>query len=170
VDDDFHKLRPVETEFSAIVVDDIFTSQTALSYESKNSSCLGLRNTYRLRLKNDMPPRDKSVETKFSAIVVDDIFTSQTALSYESKSDKDNDNKEIDIIQSSRFRFGKAVLELDTGGALQFQLGGVRRRISSAWDFLGTSLSYTLIMDLMLRLCHRLIACSFAERSQAPEM
>nr|GFB51802.1 hypothetical protein [Tanacetum cinerariifolium] len=41
--------------------------------------------------------------------------------------------------------------------------------ISSAWDFLGTSPSYTLIMDLMLRLCHRLIACSIAERSQAPE-
>nr|GEW72606.1 hypothetical protein [Tanacetum cinerariifolium] len=37
VDDDFHKLRSVETEFSAIVVDDIFTSQTALSYESKTA-------------------------------------------------------------------------------------------------------------------------------------
>nr|GEX31011.1 hypothetical protein [Tanacetum cinerariifolium] len=82
-----------------------------LELEQGNSSYLGLRKTYRLSLKNDMPPRDKVdddfhnlgyVETEFLAIVVDDIFTSQTALSYESKSDKDNDNNEINIIQSSR--------------------------------------------------------------------
>ncbi|GKF41247.1 hypothetical protein Tco_0124589, partial [Tanacetum coccineum] len=86
-----------------------------------------------------------------------------------------------------------AMLNLDTARALQFQLGGVRRRmswrefildmglhtaeeiesvgfgISSAGDFLGTTPSYTSIRDPMLRLCHRLIACSIAGRSQAPE-
>ncbi|GJY84497.1 hypothetical protein Tco_0497873 [Tanacetum coccineum] len=41
--------------------------------------------------------------------------------------------------------------------------------ISSAKDFLGTAPSYTLIRDPILRLCHRLIACSIAGRSQAPE-
>ncbi|GJW90839.1 hypothetical protein Tco_0168392 [Tanacetum coccineum] len=41
--------------------------------------------------------------------------------------------------------------------------------ISSAGDFLGTSPSYTSIRDLILRLCHRLIACSIAGRNQAPE-
>ncbi|GJS94232.1 hypothetical protein Tco_0801200 [Tanacetum coccineum] len=41
--------------------------------------------------------------------------------------------------------------------------------ISSAGNFLGTTPSYTLIRDPMLRLCHRLIACSIAGRSQAPE-
>nr|GEZ97759.1 hypothetical protein [Tanacetum cinerariifolium] len=41
--------------------------------------------------------------------------------------------------------------------------------ILSARDFLGTSPSYTLIRDLMLRLCHRLITCSIVGRSQAPE-
>ncbi|GJR21178.1 hypothetical protein Tco_0969705, partial [Tanacetum coccineum] len=30
----------------------------------------------------------------------------------------------------STFRFGEAVLDLDTTGALQFQLGGARRHIS----------------------------------------
>ncbi|GJX22073.1 hypothetical protein Tco_0226518 [Tanacetum coccineum] len=40
---------------------------------------------------------------------------------------------------------------------------------SSARDFLGTAPSYTLIRDLILRLCHWLIACSIAGRSQAPE-
>ncbi|GKE88723.1 hypothetical protein Tco_1566198, partial [Tanacetum coccineum] len=42
-------------------------------------------------------------------------------------------------------------------------------RISSARDFLGTPPSYTLFKDPMLRLCHRLIACSITRRSQALE-
>ncbi|GKD33177.1 hypothetical protein Tco_1248686 [Tanacetum coccineum] len=87
----------------------------------------------------------------------------------------------------SKFRFGEAILDLDTLGALHFQLGGARRRMSwrefilalglytaeemqtVEFDFLGTALSYTTIRDLILRLCHRLIACSIVRRSQAPE-
>nr|GEY26662.1 hypothetical protein [Tanacetum cinerariifolium] len=80
--------------------------------------------------------------------------------------------------------FGEVVLDLDTPGALQYQLGRIesaRRipdkgdlrdywiRISYAGDFLGTAPSYTFIWDPMLRLCHRLIACSIARRSQAPK-
>ncbi|GJY18887.1 hypothetical protein Tco_0390378 [Tanacetum coccineum] len=60
----------------------------------------------------------------------------------------------------SRTEFGEVVLDLDTPGALQFQLGRVRRR---------TAPSYTFIKDPMLRLCHRLITCSIARRSQASE-
>ncbi|GKC22661.1 hypothetical protein Tco_1024811, partial [Tanacetum coccineum] len=41
--------------------------------------------------------------------------------------------------------------------------------ISSARDFLGTTPSYTAIIDHILRLSHRLILCSIAGRSQAPE-
>ncbi|GJW00101.1 hypothetical protein Tco_1555352 [Tanacetum coccineum] len=41
--------------------------------------------------------------------------------------------------------------------------------ISSVGDFLDTAPSYTMIRDPILRLCHRLIACSIAGRSQAPE-
>ncbi|GJU85842.1 hypothetical protein Tco_1293388 [Tanacetum coccineum] len=41
--------------------------------------------------------------------------------------------------------------------------------ISSMGDILGTPPSYTLIRDPMLGLLHRLIACSMAGRSQAPE-
>ncbi|GJR97675.1 hypothetical protein Tco_0269849 [Tanacetum coccineum] len=41
--------------------------------------------------------------------------------------------------------------------------------ISSAGDFLGTAPSYTWITDPMLRLCHMLIACNIAGRSQAPK-
>ncbi|GKE18830.1 hypothetical protein Tco_1426407 [Tanacetum coccineum] len=87
--------------------------------------------------------------------------------------------------------FGEAILDLDTPGALQFQLGRSRRRlswrqfiialglhtreemespgISSAGEFLGTTPSYTAIRDPILRFFHRLISCSIAGRSQAPE-
>ncbi|GJW88825.1 hypothetical protein Tco_0164165, partial [Tanacetum coccineum] len=41
--------------------------------------------------------------------------------------------------------------------------------ISSMGDFIGIIPSYTLIKDPILRLCHRLIACSIAGRSQPPE-
>ncbi|GJX37649.1 hypothetical protein Tco_0250952 [Tanacetum coccineum] len=41
--------------------------------------------------------------------------------------------------------------------------------ISFAEDFLGITPSYTSISDLILRLCHKLIACSITGRSQAPE-
>ncbi|GKF68654.1 hypothetical protein Tco_0198333, partial [Tanacetum coccineum] len=68
----------------------------------------------------------------------------------------------------STFRFEKAVLDLDTAGALQFLFGGARRRLS--WiDFLGIAMSYTSIRAPILRLCHRLIACNIAGMSQAPE-
>ncbi|GKB06447.1 hypothetical protein Tco_0834680 [Tanacetum coccineum] len=42
-------------------------------------------------------------------------------------------------------------------------------RISSARDFLSTAPSYTTVRDPILRLRHRLIACSIAGKSQAPE-
>ncbi|GJX62891.1 hypothetical protein Tco_0295791 [Tanacetum coccineum] len=42
-------------------------------------------------------------------------------------------------------------------------------RISYAGDFLSTTLSYYTIRDPILRLCHRLIACSIVGRSQAPK-
>ncbi|GKD27600.1 hypothetical protein Tco_1233814 [Tanacetum coccineum] len=41
--------------------------------------------------------------------------------------------------------------------------------ISYNGDFLGTTPFYTVIRDPILRLCHRLIACSIAGRSQAPD-
>ncbi|GKE98529.1 hypothetical protein Tco_0021880 [Tanacetum coccineum] len=78
----------------------------------------------------------------------------------------------------SMFRFGKAILDLDTPGTLQFYARQIPDKgdlmdywmwISYATNFLDTAPSYTLIRDLILRLYHRLIACSIARRSQAPE-
>ncbi|GKC15381.1 hypothetical protein Tco_1012163, partial [Tanacetum coccineum] len=44
------------------------------------------------------------------------------------------------------------------------------RENSSKGDFLGTPLSYTLIRDPMMRLCHMLIACSIDGRNQVLEV
>ncbi|GKE50374.1 hypothetical protein Tco_1481632 [Tanacetum coccineum] len=46
---------------------------------------------------------------------------------------------------------------LDKGDLRDYWIG-----ISSVRDFLGTAPSYTLIKDMILRLCHRLITCSIA--------
>ncbi|GJY24014.1 hypothetical protein Tco_0397672 [Tanacetum coccineum] len=75
----------------------------------------------------------------------------------------------------STIRFGQAILDLDTTGTLARQIpdkGDLRdywMGILSAADFLSTTPSYTAIRDLIPRLCHRLIACSIAGRSQAPK-
>ncbi|GKC60044.1 hypothetical protein Tco_1087642, partial [Tanacetum coccineum] len=60
----------------------------------------------------------------------------------------------------------------DFGGLPNLMAEGLSDRmlmVNINGDFLGTPPSYTLIRDPMLRLCHRLIACSIAGRSQAPE-
>ncbi|GKC10843.1 hypothetical protein Tco_1007625 [Tanacetum coccineum] len=69
----------------------------------------------------------------------------------------------------------------DFGGLPNLMAGGLSARmliehrdaqgigISSVGDFLSTTPSYTTIWDPILRLCHRLIACSIAGRSQTLE-
>ncbi|GJZ06362.1 hypothetical protein Tco_0540155 [Tanacetum coccineum] len=81
----------------------------------------------------------------------------------------------------STLRFGEVLLDLDTPNTIQFRLGGARRRmswrdfilalrdISTNGDFLGPPLSYTLIRDLVMRLCHRMMAQSISGISEAPE-
>ncbi|GJZ64893.1 hypothetical protein Tco_0621589 [Tanacetum coccineum] len=53
---------------------------------------------------------------------------------------------------------------LDKGDLRDYWIGILFDR-----DFLGTAPYYTAIRDPILRLCHRLIACSIAGRCQAPE-
>ncbi|GKD19383.1 hypothetical protein Tco_1208541 [Tanacetum coccineum] len=115
----------------------------------------------------------------------------------------------------SMLRFREVLLDFDTPGTIQFQLGRARRQlswrqfilalglhteeemespsfarywsesermiprkgdlhdywrdISTDGDFLGSPPSYTLIRDLILRLCHRMMAHSIVGRSQAPK-
>ncbi|GJX71172.1 hypothetical protein Tco_0308343 [Tanacetum coccineum] len=61
--------------------------------------------------------------------------------------------------------------EFDLGMGLHTakEIESIRFGISTAGDFLSTTSSYTSFRDPMLRLCHRLIACSIVRRSQAPK-
>nr|GEY39467.1 putative reverse transcriptase domain-containing protein [Tanacetum cinerariifolium] len=61
-------------------------------------------------------------------------------------------------------RMGHSGCASTTGDLSAFEKG-----VSSERDFLSTASSYIVIRDPMLRLCHRLIACSIAGWSQAPE-
>ncbi|GJY92063.1 hypothetical protein Tco_0507845 [Tanacetum coccineum] len=58
----------------------------------------------------------------------------------------------------------KCKTDPDKGDLRDYWIG-----ISSIGDFLSTAPSYITIRDPIIRLCHRLIACSIAGRSQAPE-
>ncbi|GKA38675.1 hypothetical protein Tco_0731226 [Tanacetum coccineum] len=82
----------------------------------------------------------------------------------------------------SILRFGEVLLDLDTPSTIEFQLGGSMRcasgrefilalglNIGEEIEFLGTSPSYTLIRDLVLRLYYRMMAHNIAGKCQAPE-
>ncbi|GKE85049.1 hypothetical protein Tco_1558791, partial [Tanacetum coccineum] len=76
----------------------------------------------------------------------------------------------------STLRFGEVLLDLDAPDTIQFQLGGVRRRLSWSQFILALGLhtgeemeSPSFARDPMLRLSHRMMAHSIAGRSQAPE-
>ncbi|GJT05061.1 hypothetical protein Tco_0839523 [Tanacetum coccineum] len=73
--------------------------------------------------------------------------------------------REVHRVQACRQLFDiRGPLIPDKGDLRDYWIG-----ISSAGDFLGTTSSYTAIRDLILRMCHRLIACIITGRSQAPE-
>ncbi|GKA37559.1 hypothetical protein Tco_0724124 [Tanacetum coccineum] len=152
-DDEVHNLISVEIEFPAIVFDDTFTSQAALSCESKVS-----------------PLNDKKIDFRISFDESDDEDYTIWLFHLEIRDISILDLRVWDLmaeglsgrmLMEHRDAQGQsAMLDLDTARALQFQLGGVRRRmswrefilgmglhtaeeiesvgISSAGDFLGT--------------------------------
>nr|GEW30269.1 hypothetical protein [Tanacetum cinerariifolium] len=75
----------------------------------------------------------------------------------------DYTNADIDDFEESAYWAKSARQILDKGDLSAYWVG-----ISSVRYFLGTTMSYTSIRDLMLRR-HRLIACRIAGRSRASE-
>ncbi|GKD19373.1 hypothetical protein Tco_1208531 [Tanacetum coccineum] len=72
--------------------------------------------------------------------------------------------------------FREVLLDLDAPGTIQFQLGGAKRCLSYRQFILALGLhteeemeSPDFARDLVLRLCHRMMAHSIAGRSQAPK-
>ncbi|GKE32119.1 hypothetical protein Tco_1451441 [Tanacetum coccineum] len=214
--DDLDFFEDFENEFPAIVYNNTPTYKSDLLTEP----ILSPQHIDEFDLKDETSFSEYDEEEQ-NVLYFNDLFPFNIIHLDDLKSEKDNDDNEVDIIQSlgdmalpphfmaeglsammlmehrdaqgvslftSRaWRFGEAVTDLDTVVALQFQLGGARRRLSwrqfilalglhtaeeletVGFNFLGSTPSYTSIRDPILRLCHRLIACSIAGRSQAPE-
>ncbi|GJW55158.1 putative reverse transcriptase domain-containing protein [Tanacetum coccineum] len=181
-------------EFPAIVYNDALTSKS--EYLTEPTLCPQHIDEFDLKDETSLFEYD---EVEQNVLYITDLFPFNIIYPDNLKSDKDNDNNEIDIIQSSgdfKERLGRIygreihqVWVFDFGGLTELMDKGLRGRIlmehrdaqgqrdlsaywigiSSAGDFLGTTPSYASIRDLMLRLCHRLIACSITKRSQAPK-
>nr|GEY51028.1 hypothetical protein [Tanacetum cinerariifolium] len=103
----------------------------------------------------DLPPRDQRYQ-----------YLRYEGLQYTDADIADFETRLARIYKRETASFGlywaeSARLILDKGDLSAYWIG-----ISSVGDFLGAAPSYTLIRDSMLRLCHILIACSIARRSQ----
>ncbi|GJR28877.1 hypothetical protein Tco_1105109 [Tanacetum coccineum] len=147
-DEDIRDLRSVETKFPAIAFNDEVSSET-LSCEPTVSS---LNNEIEFRILFD-----NSDDEDYTIWLFHHVIRGTSILGLHT-------NEEM---QTSRFDayWYESVRQIpDKGDLRDYWLG-----ISSARDFLGTTPSYTVIRDLILRLCHRLIACSIAGRSQEPK-
>ncbi|GJR70369.1 putative reverse transcriptase domain-containing protein [Tanacetum coccineum] len=236
--DDLDFFKDFENEFPAIVYNDPLTSKSDFSTEPT----LCPQHIDKIDFKDETSLSEYD-EVEQNILYFNDLFPFNIIYFDDLKSDKDNDDNEIDMIQSlgalppryqrhqylryeglqytnvdiadfemrlariykrevhrrifnirgplvhklilkcfSTFRFGEAVLDLDTTAGFDLYWAESARQIpnkgdlrdywigiSSTGDFLGTTPSYTSIRDLTLRMCHRLITCSIEGRSQAPE-
>ncbi|GKB87731.1 hypothetical protein Tco_0960003, partial [Tanacetum coccineum] len=128
VNDDLYDLRSVETEFPAIVIDDAFELQDALPYKSQildffkefenefpaivyndaqtsksdllTEPILNPRHIDEFNL-NDETSLSEYVEEEQNILYFNNLFPFNVIHPNDLKSDEENDNNEIDIIQSS---------------------------------------------------------------------
>ncbi|GJZ91595.1 hypothetical protein Tco_0663522 [Tanacetum coccineum] len=156
--DDLDFFKDFENEFPAIFYNDALTSKS-------DSSTEHVKIPHRIDefdLKNETSLSEYDEEEQ-NVVYFNDLLRFNIIYPDDLELDKDNDDNEINIIQSSEgdgqtvftsqawrrlfeirgslvhklileffstFRFGDGVLDLDTPRALQFQLGGVRHRMS----------------------------------------
>ncbi|GJU86921.1 hypothetical protein Tco_1294467, partial [Tanacetum coccineum] len=180
-DDGLYVLRSVEAEFPAIIIDDTVTPQDALpcksqytdediaDFEERLERIYG-REIHRvqvvdfqgiLELMRDglftrmrMEHRDDAGVVVFTSRAWGRLFDTRGPLV-----------RGLILEFLSMLRFGESKRMIPGKGDLQ----DYRRDILTDGDFLGPPPSYTLIRDLVLRLCHQMMAYSIAGRSQAPE-
>ncbi|GJS10428.1 hypothetical protein Tco_0367224 [Tanacetum coccineum] len=142
--DDLDFLKDFENEFPAIVYNDALTSKSDFSTEP--TLCPQHIDEFDLKDETSLSEYDE-VEQNF--LYFNDLFPFNIVYPDDLKSDKGNDDNEINLYVSfgitfepkryykdgdcarmlRRPRFGEAVLDLDTTRALQFQIGGVKRRM-----------------------------------------
>ncbi|GKB24022.1 hypothetical protein Tco_0863423 [Tanacetum coccineum] len=156
---DLDFFKDFKNEFPAIVYNDAPTSKSDLLIEPN----LNPQHINEFDLKDETSLSEYDEEEQ-NVLYFNDLFPFNIIQPDDLKSEKDNDDNEVDIIQSSGdmalplrgrctgCRFGKAVLYLDTLGALQFQLGGDRRRLSWRQFILALGLHTTIRESHMLEI------------------
>ncbi|GJW90380.1 hypothetical protein Tco_0167933 [Tanacetum coccineum] len=116
--DDLDFLNDFENEFPAIVYNDAQMSKLDLLTEP----ILSPQHIREFNL-NDQTSVFEYDEKEQNILYFNDIFPFNITRPDDLNSEKNNNDNDIDII------FGQTILDLDTPGALQFQLGGARRRM-----------------------------------------
>nr|GEU71687.1 hypothetical protein [Tanacetum cinerariifolium] len=175
--DDLNYLKDFENEFPAIVYNDALTSKS--DFLIKPNVCP--QHVIEFTLK-DETSFSKYNEEEQNVLYFNDLFYFNVIYLDDSKSNKDNDDKPWgnasiiplpDKINTDVDAYAQGEKMVSKNGCdvsdMALPPRDQRLGISSARDFLGTTPSYTLIKDLMLRLCHWLIACNIVGRSQAPK-
>ncbi|GKC05071.1 hypothetical protein Tco_0996681, partial [Tanacetum coccineum] len=173
--DDLHYLKDFVNEFLAIVYNDALTSKS--NFLTEPTVCPQHVNEFNLHHYMALPPRDQRHQyLRFKGLE----YTDADIIDFEERLGR--------IYDREIYRFRDRVYSLAElgGGYLKIRgplLGGVKLRKSWREFILGIGLHNAeeiesvgfsaywaeSVRDSMLRLCHRLIACSIAERSQAPE-
>nr|GEU85148.1 putative reverse transcriptase domain-containing protein [Tanacetum cinerariifolium] len=196
-DEDILDLRSIETEFSDIVFNDNLTSNETLSCKPTASSLNNNEIDFRISF-DESDHEDYTVVFDKNSFSDKIISTNDLKTDSENDYEKFNKRLFLSPEPMLNF-IGMALQPRDQRHpylrfeGLQYtkvditdfetRLARIYRRqipdkgdlrdywigSSSAGDFLGTTPSYTSIRDLILRLCHKLIACSIAGRSQAPK-
>ncbi|GJW22812.1 hypothetical protein Tco_0033434 [Tanacetum coccineum] len=196
---DLDFFKDFENEFPAIVYNDAQTSKSdLLTYPILSPQHIDEFNL------NDETSVSEYDEEEQNILYFNDLFPFNIIRIDDLKSKKDNNDNDIDIIQSSedmaplppreqrhpflRYqglkytdediadfeeRWSQETIKLDavySGLGITYLGGdGVPMVLLGTGIFLRPPPSYTLIRDLVLRLCHRMMAHSIVERSQAPE-
>ncbi|GKF01379.1 hypothetical protein Tco_0028302, partial [Tanacetum coccineum] len=127
-----------------------FTDEDIADFEERLEKIYG-REIHRMRMEH----RDDAGVVVFTSQAWGRLFATRGPLF-----------RELILEFHSTLRFGEVLLDFDAHGTIQFQLGGAKRRLSRRQFILALGLE---LEDLVLRLCHRMMAHSIAERSQAPE-
>ncbi|GKE24525.1 hypothetical protein Tco_1436037, partial [Tanacetum coccineum] len=87
-DEDVHDLRSVETEFPAIVFNDILTSNETLSYEPTVSSLNDNKIDFRISF-------DESDDEDYTVVFGKNLFSYKMISANDSKTDSENDNEKV---------------------------------------------------------------------------
>nr|GEV01329.1 DNA helicase [Tanacetum cinerariifolium] len=162
--DDLDFFKDFESEFRAIVYNDALMSKSNFSTEP--TLCPQHINELDLKDETSFSEYD---EVEQNVLYYNDLFLFNIIYPNDLKSNKDNDDNEIDMIQSSRSFYVSFGIPF---GPKWYYKDGDYTRMLRRQDMAPLpphEQRHPFHRDQVLRLCHRMMAHSIAGRSQEPE-